>query len=243
MKMNKAILFDLDGTLLPMDTEKFAETYVKSLAKSMATYIHPDVFVKSLWAGTNAMIENKNPRKKNEDVFIDTFIPAAGVEKETVWPALNAYYEEEFPKLSYLTKPDRSARDLVLEAKNQGYKIAVATNPLFPKRAIEHRMAWAGIDDIPFDFITYYENSYFTKPHVEYYQDVSSSLNLAPVECIMAGNDAQEDLAASTAGMKTFFVTGHEIDRGEGGYYADDRGTLRELYEKLRDKEGIFSDC
>jgi FMN phosphatase YigB (HAD superfamily) len=34
----KAVLFDLDGTLLPMDMDKFIKTYFGGLAKRMAPF-------------------------------------------------------------------------------------------------------------------------------------------------------------------------------------------------------------
>ena len=46
----KNILFDLDGTLLPMDQERFAHSYTKRLAAYMAPYGYdPELLIKALW--------------------------------------------------------------------------------------------------------------------------------------------------------------------------------------------------
>lgn len=53
--MIKNILFDLDGTLLPMDMEKFTQGYFKRLvAKAAPRGYEPEKLIKSVWAGTAA---------------------------------------------------------------------------------------------------------------------------------------------------------------------------------------------
>ena len=67
------ILFDLDGTLLPMDQDVFIKMYLKSLAKHMSQYgYEPNSLIKSIWAGTNDMILN-NGVESNEKVFWNKF--------------------------------------------------------------------------------------------------------------------------------------------------------------------------
>lgn len=49
--MIKNILFDLDGTLLPMDMEKFTHGYFKRLvAKAAPRGYEPEKLIKSVWA-------------------------------------------------------------------------------------------------------------------------------------------------------------------------------------------------
>ena len=69
--MLKAILFDLDGTLLPMDENTFVQTYFSLLCKKFVPLGYPkEEFVNAIWAGTKAMIKN-NGGKTNEQVFWD----------------------------------------------------------------------------------------------------------------------------------------------------------------------------
>ncbi|MFC0560288.1 HAD family hydrolase [Halalkalibacter alkalisediminis] len=237
----KALLFDLDGTLLPMDTDQFIKHYIAELAKRMESLMDPNEFVKALLTGTAAMIKNRESTKTNEQVFEETFLPLTSLQKEEIWPVLDDFYESIFPTFSHLTKPTKLAKQVVEEAIKQGYKVAVATNPLFPKSAIYHRLTWAEIDELPFELVTVYENMAFTKPHQEYYQEISNRLSVTPEECMMIGNDKQEDMVASSIGMKTFLVEGHVIDRGEPSFLIDDYGTLEDLYNKLKKQEGLFS--
>ena len=60
------ILFDLDGTLLPMDQDTFAKAYVKGLtvAAEPAGY-SPMILGTAIMAGTAAMVKN-NGEKTNE---------------------------------------------------------------------------------------------------------------------------------------------------------------------------------
>ncbi|MDG5789103.1 HAD family hydrolase [Evansella sp. AB-P1] len=239
--MTKVILFDLDGTLLPMDTDSFVKNYIKELAPRVAHIIDPNDFVKALWAGTEAMLRNLDHEKTNEKVFEETFLSLVNVKKEDIWPTLDDFYDKVFPTFSYLCEPTPLARQVVEEAVRQGYRIAVATNPVFPKAAIYHRLTWAGIDDLPFEIVTVYEESVFTKPHKQYYQYICDQLQVTPQECVMVGNDKQEDMVAATIGIKTFLVEGCVIDRGEPTYQIDEQGTLEQLVEKIRKKQGIFN--
>ncbi len=240
--MAKVILFDLDGTLLPMDTDTFIKNYLSHLAPRVAPIMDPQEFLKALWAGTEAMMRNFDKEKTNEQVFEEEFLQLTKLDKAEIWPTLDEFYSTIFPTLSHLTSPTPLAKKVVEAAVERGYRVAVATNPVFPKVAIYERLRWAGIIDLPFEVVTVYENSTFTKPHAEYYQEICDRLEVKPEECIMIGNDKQEDLSASKIGMKTFLVEGHVIDRGEPVYPIDDHGTLEQLLEKLVNREGIFKE-
>ncbi|MFA9557132.1 HAD family hydrolase [Evansella sp. AB-rgal1] len=239
--MKKVILFDLDGTLLPMDTDSFVQNYLKELAPRVAHIVDPQAFIKALLTGTEAMIRSQDKSKSNEEVFTETFLPLMNVKKEEIWPTLDEFYETVFPTFSHLCQPTPMARKVLEEAINQGYRLVVATNPVFPKAAIYHRLTWAGIDDIPFELVTVYEESVYTKPNPQYYEHICEQLNVSPKDCIMVGNDKQEDMVASKVGMKTFLVEGCVIDRGEPIFPIDEKGTLEELYLKIKERQGIFS--
>ncbi|KHF40167.1 HAD family hydrolase [Halalkalibacter okhensis] len=238
--MAKVILFDLDGTLLPMDTHQFINHYIKELAPRVGHIVEPKKFVQALMAGTEAMIKNVEPAKTNEQVFEETFLAMTSLKRDEIWPTLDEFYDTVFPTFSHMTTPSKKAKEVVEEAVKQGFRVAIATNPVFPKVAIDHRLNWAGIDDLPFELVTVYEELSFTKPNVEYYLDICERLRVEPTDCIMIGNDVQEDMVTSTLGMNTFLVEGNVIDRGEPHYHIDDRGTLDDLYEKLANRQGIF---
>lgn len=50
--MIKTILFDLDGTLLPMDQEEFVKLYFGQLARTFAREFEPEQLTRSIWDAT-----------------------------------------------------------------------------------------------------------------------------------------------------------------------------------------------
>lgn len=239
--MKKAILFDLDGTLLPMDTDKFIEAYFYKMGESLAAHVDPKLLTAAIWKGTQAMLTNLDNSLTNEQVFTQVFLEAVPFQREEIWPLFDQFYQEQFPLLQPLTAPNSLVKELMIEVKQQGYKVVIATNPVFPRLAIEHRLAWAGLADQPFELVTVYEESPFTKPHRQYYEWICKTIDVGPLQCIMIGNDMQEDMVAGELGMKTFLVEDHLIDRGGVPTYAPDaRGSLEELYTQLKNRDGIF---
>ena len=94
--MNKTILFDLDGTLLPMDQDEFVKYYFGLLAKKLAPHgYEPNHLVAAVWAGTKAMVENTG-ETTNEEVFWADFchIFGAGARKDE--PLFEEFYAADF---------------------------------------------------------------------------------------------------------------------------------------------------
>lgn len=228
--MFKAVFFDLDGTLLPLDLEIFVHRYFKALAPFFAHKVEPQKFVKELMLATEAMINNTG-NISNEEAFMQKFLPAIGQEKEEMYPLFEKFYEGEFPKLKEYAGHSELAEKIVGQAVAQGYRVVLATNPIFPEMATRHRMEWAGISHLAWDLVTTYENSRFCKPNPKYFQEICAKLSLTPEECLMVGNDVQEDLVAGTLGIQTFLVTDCLIDRGSPKYTPDYQGTLEEFYK------------
>jgi HAD superfamily hydrolase (TIGR01509 family) len=56
----KAILFDMDGTLLPMDNDVFTMAYFKGLCRKLAHYgMEAQALIDAVWTGTKAMVVNE----------------------------------------------------------------------------------------------------------------------------------------------------------------------------------------
>lgn len=230
--MIKAILFDLDGTLLPLDMEKFIKGYFKGLSSYFAEIVEPQVFIKELLTATQLMVENPG-EFSNEEVFMGAFLPAINQERLGMEPLFEKFYVEEFPKLKELVSGNSLAPRIVDKAVERGYKTVLATNPLFPQLAIHHRMDWAGVKNHPWELVTSYEDFYSAKPNIAYFQEIAAKIGVEPQECLMIGNDAQEDMVASEIGMGTFLVTDHLIDRQAPQYQVQNRGTLAELKDYI----------
>ena len=201
------ILFDLDGTLLPMDQNKFVKAYFGGLAKRLAPYGYdPEKLVAAIWKGTGAMVKNDGV-KTNEAVFWDAFANIFGESVRADEPKFDAFYREDFDKVSASCGYDKRAKETVDEIKAKGFRVALATNPIFPSIATEKRIAWAGFKPSDFELFTTYENSCYCKPNTLYYKAVTDALNIKPEECLMVGNDVEEDMIAQKLGMKVFLLT------------------------------------
>ncbi|PTX63299.1 FMN phosphatase YigB (HAD superfamily) [Melghirimyces profundicolus] len=237
--MLKVCCFDLDGTLLPMDTEAFIAQYLKELAPYVAHVLPPDKLVPLIWDATKTMIANQDETLTNERVFEKRFLAQSGLKKEEIWPLFDRFYAERFPTLKKYVEPSPLSRQVVEAALDRGYRVAVATNPVFPEAAIRERMRWAEVEDLV-EWVSVYEETHFCKPQPGYYREVAKEMDVGPEECVMIGNDVQEDMVAGTVGMKTYLVTDYRIDRGEPAYTPDQEGTLEQLLTDIREGNGVF---
>ena len=205
--MIKTVLFDLDGTLLPMDQERFIKDYFSRLAKHLAPRgYEPQKLVDSIWKGTAAMIKNDGSCT-NETAFWHSFCSIYGKDAEKDMPYFEVFYHTEFPKVKASCGYDPRAAKAVECLKNKGLKIVLATNPIFPGIATEHRMTWAGLNKDDFALYTTYENSTHCKPNLDYYSDILCAIGAKPEECLMVGNDVREDMIAAKLGMQVFLLT------------------------------------
>jgi len=231
----KAVLFDLDGTLLSMDQDQFIEAYLGALADYLEPYgYEPDAFKKALWKGTGAMIKN-NGEKKNEDVFWETFaalFPHRDLSADM--PYFDEFYKNEFDSVcESVSDTDPLARAAVDHIKAKGLRTILATNPLFPAIATEKRIAHAGFSPAEFDLLTTYENSRYAKPNPEYYKWIARECGLLPEECLMVGNDVSDDMVAETLGMKVFLLTDHLLNRCGEDITRYPKGGFAELIEYI----------
>lgn len=234
--MITTILFDLDGTLLPMDQDKFIKSYIGRMAKKLAPYGYdPKLLAAGLWKGTAAMVRNCG-EYTNEEVFWQVFNALMGRDCREDEALFMDYYQNEFQLVSQDCGFDPRSGQLISELKRMGYHVVLATNPLFPSVATHSRARWAGLNPEDFDLITTYENSRHCKPNPDYYRDILATLNLKPENCVMVGNDVQEDMVAQTLGMKTFLLTdclinrtGEDIDRYPHGSFGELMDFIRGL--------------
>lgn len=203
----KAVLFDLDGTLLPMDQESFINAYLSRIAKAMARHGYdPETLVNAIWAGTAAMIKNDGTHN-NRFVFWNTFSAIFGKDARKDEPLFDAFYRNEFSSVQESCGFTPRSREILDKVKRLGLRTVLATNPVFPAIATHQRIKWAGLKLSDFEYITTYENASFCKPNLQYYEEILSNLGLLPEECLMVGNDVSEDMVAHRLGMQVFLLT------------------------------------
>lgn len=230
----KTVLFDLDGTLLPMDQEVFVKDYIGRMAQFMAPYGYdPSTLVKALWKGTGAMVKNDG-RAKNEDVFWRVFNDDLGIDARKDEALFESFYATEFQKSRAVCGFDARAAEVIRELKNVGCRVVLATNPLFPAIATQSRIRWAGLEPEDFELVTTYENSRFCKPNPDYYREILEKLDLDSADCLMVGNDVEEDMVAGTMGMQVFLLTDCLINRDNRDISQFPNGGFPELLEFIR---------
>lgn len=211
----KAVLFDLDGTLLPMDQDAFVKLYFGSLAKKLAPLgYEPEKLISAIWAGTKAMVKNDGSRT-NEKAFWDFFATLFGENARQDEPHFDAFYRTDFVNAKAACGYTEKAAELVQAVKEKGLRAALATNPIFPDIATSQRIEWAGLNKADFELYTTYENSSFCKPNPAYYQAILAQMGLKGEECVMIGNDAVEDVAAMHCGMQVFLITDCLLNKGD----------------------------
>lgn len=205
--MLDAILFDMDGTLLPMDNDEFTHGYLKLLAEALAPYGYEyESMCRAMWKGVASMVRNDGSRR-NCELFWDTFGSTLGIDCRAHIPYFDAFYTKDFHKAIAFTQPTEKARVAVELAKKKAKHVVLATNPFFPRVAVAARLNWAGLSVEDFDLITDYENFGTCKPNPAYYREITDTLGIDPTRCLMIGNNAQEDILASQAvGMSTYLL-------------------------------------
>jgi len=203
----KAVLFDLDGTLLPMNQDLFVKDYFSLLAARLAPLgYEPEQLIGSIWAGTKAMVKNDGART-NEERFWEVFASVFGEQALKDKSVIDDFYSKEFAGAKKTCGFAPQAKEIVDGLKEKGKSIVLATNPIFPAVATENRIRWAGLSPDDFVLYTTYENSCHSKPNPAYYVDILQKIGLCSEECLMVGNDVAEDMVAQRLGMQVFLLT------------------------------------
>jgi HAD superfamily hydrolase (TIGR01549 family) len=231
-----AVLFDLDDTLLGNDMEVFLQNYFPLLTAYAKPIIDPDKFLPELMQATQAIISNQDPKLTNRQVFWDVFCERNGLVQNEVEPFFDRFYVEQFGKLEQVTQRRPEAAPMVRWCKEQGLKVVVATNPLFPLAAVEQRLSWAGVpvSDYDFDLVTSIENMHSSKPHATYYSEILTDIGVEPGRALMVGDDWRNDIEpASAMGLYTFWIAPPDAEAPDAEEI-DARGQLADLFQLLK---------
>ncbi len=207
--MIKTVLFDLDDTLLGNNMENFLPHYFALLEKYAVRHLGISGFVPPMLRATEVMTRNTNPSLTNSDVFWREVSGLIDLDRATAEPLFDEFYRGEFNQLQDTTETFPAAAELVSTCFRNGYDVVIATNPMFPRTAVEARLEWAGVSlsDFPYKLVTTYENMHATKPHREYYEQILAEINCAPAEALMVGDDWRRDIEPAAAlGLFTFWI-------------------------------------
>lgn len=226
--MTLTLLLDLDDTLLDTNMDAFVPAYFQALSKRLADRVQPQTMLPALMSGTQLMLASEDPSRTLQDVFEAEFYPKIGIPKEQLSEAIDDFYDNVFPTLSHVTKKREGARELVEWAFAKGYRVAIATDPLFPRKATYHRVRWAGLDPEHFALISSFETFHFSKSHPAYFAEVLGRLGWPDGPVLMVGNDIERDLMpAQKLGLATYHI--EDAPASSPGPEATRRGNLIDL--------------
>lgn len=211
LKGTDTVLFDLDGTLLPAEQKPFVKRYFGLLSRSITEKgFDADKAIETITKGLDAMTANDGTAT-NSALFEAVVKKAYKDAADSFISALLDFYATDFDKAKDVADAAKIKSNRVAERigvlRDRGIKTVLATNPVFPRIALDVRLSWIGLTDRDFDHITDYENSHYCKPCVGYYREILSAIGKEPQSCIMIGNNVREDMAAAKLGIKCLLVT------------------------------------
>ena len=165
----------------------------------------------------------------NEEAFWKVAVAVYGDQIVKDKHFFDEFYETEFDKIKAVCGYHPAAAGIVHRLKEKGLRVALATNPIFPARATQWRIQWAGLTPEDFELYTTYENSRYCKPNLDYYRDIMAQLNVSAEDCLMVGNDVGEDMIAQQLGMRVFLLTDCLINRTGADISQYPHGSFAEL--------------
>ena len=209
--MRKAVFFDLDGTLLPLDMDMFIRLYYEAIhdngiMRCIDSTSGQQIFEKAVYAMTA-----NDGRAANSEVFMAVIDQFSDIGSGRLLELMNGFYNNEYKKLRESALRKEHVPEIIGILKEKGYRLILSTNPLFPAVATNQRVEWAGLSPEDFEYISVYDNSSYCKPHPGYYMEILDKTGLNADECYMVGNDIKEDMSAVELGFTGFLLTDHLI--------------------------------
>lgn len=229
--MIDTIIFDLDGTLLPMDQDYFLKGYFQVIANKFTDF-DVSLLMKAIQYGIKGMIEN-NGEVTNEVRFWENFYKVHP-KNPIIEDQFVDLYNNEFQDIIHYTNPTVLAKEVIEILVKKGYDLICCTNPLFPQVATYSRIKWAGLDVNSFSYVTTFENSKYCKPNLLYYEEALKNNNKNAHQCLMIGNDVLEDMQVKKLGMKTFLLKDNIINTNNLVIDVDYQGDFNYLLDFVK---------
>lgn len=225
----QAILFDLDGTLVDVDMNRFVPVYLHRLTGYMSDHVSPARATQALHHAVAAMFANTDASRTLESILFEVMESEISVSPELYAESLEQFYQNDLEALRPLVTGHPLSSQLIESSLARGWKVVLATNPIFPRAVVDARLTWGELNSDAFHHVTTYETAHFCKPSPKFFEEILDRLQIPAEACLMVGNDTLHDLSASQVGMQTCLLTPWRIKRAGTHFKADWQGCHEEL--------------
>lgn len=210
--MIKNILFDLDGTLIKIDQDKFNVEYLSCIGDYFQKYGYDKkLSVKYLFEAIYGVMNNDG-RVSNDELFYQYIKNKINISRDLIEKIFNDMIANEYDSLKCCVEKIDLAAKVIKNLKEKNYNLILATNAFFPYDAIKKRMAWGNIDINDFSYVTSIEKCNYFKPNINFYKQIIENNNLKIEECMMVGNDLIEDLVIEELGIPCYIITDNVLN-------------------------------
>ena len=240
--MLKAVVFDMDDTLLHLNLSAFIAVFAKEEATILSQIARRNML--STFAQFSGALFELNANERDDDLtnmqfFRNQIERRCGVplDDPVVAEAFEFYEREVLPTRNdsiIRARPRTGSHAIIEQVVSHGLRTALLTNPSFSRACIECRMGWGDMLDMPFELVTSMENSTRCKPDARYYLESLEALGLAPEEVLMVGNDPKRDFPSPDCGIQTAYVGAGQAARATWS------GTLQELADGFDEVVDLF---
>ena len=200
-------------------------------------------FMELFLASVSKMTEKDPPDLDNLTKFAVDFESRIGVSQSEIIERFRLFYQSDFEQVCRIMATPPIVKTLISLASKH-FLLVAATSPFFPSIANEKRLNIGGLDIVPWFEITSAEDYHFTKPHIEFFEELLNRISKEPSECIMVGDDLINDMVAGKLGIKTFLVksagrpfgliTRAQPDFKDTDFPANYTGTLEDFYNSMK---------
>lgn len=231
--MIKAVLLDLDDTLLCANTDAFVREYLRIMDEFFTQRWGTVQVSQAIVNGARRIMTNQ-PRSiecVNSKVMVEALIESTGQPDDHIQAAFDEFHQSVHSVLQQYTEPVADAPALVQYLEEQGYAVVIATNPIYPADATYQRLEWAGLPPADsYALVTHSGNMHFAKPDPAYYAEIVARIGVEPDEAVMIGDSLRNDIEpAARLGMNTYYIPFESNTTPE----TTSAGTLRDFYVQV----------
>jgi len=232
--MIKAILLDLDNTLLLNPDKVFAQAFLQGVTSHFQQAHGLESADQMHRASLKGLADAHDGTQSNMARMETLFQHASALSAEAARETWAAFYATAYPSLlETCIEPVAGAASLIESLREAGAAIVIATNPIYPEAAIRARMAQAGlpIEHGVYALVTGAELMHYPKSDPAYYAEILGRIGIEPYEALMVGDSLTNDIQpAHTIGVHTFHIT---TDAEAGGLH----GTLADVTALVQEQD------